>query len=256
MALLDRMDRAGLLPPRNHNGPPSPIDSAREAMAELSAFLTENPVIQTPEQAKENGAYIERTRISLKAMKDEQDELTAPHLGALDAIYEPRRKVRVPLEKALEEAKRRGTAYARKIEAERERIAEAARQAAIEAERAAREAEKREQDAIAGADVGECTDVGGAIEEADAAFGDFQKATREAARAELHVPVRIRSVMGGRALSMRTHEVLTITDPHKAIIAMGMTDELADALKKAARKFREAYDMLPDGVTSTQERSL
>lgn len=254
--MLNRMSTTDLLPPRNHNGPPSPLESAKDAGRELKKFLEDNPVIETPQQAKDGGGYVERTRITLKTMNDEQDELTAPHLATLEGIYEPRRKVRQPLERILKQLRERLTAYAARIEAERQRIAEAARQAAIEAERVAREAEKREQDAIAGADVGECTDVGSAIEEADAAFGDFQVANRAAQRADLAVPVRIRSVMGGRALSMRTTEVLTVTDAAQAIVAMGLTAKIEAAILSSARDFRKEFGELPDGVGTTKERSL
>ena len=68
--------------------------------------------------------------------------------------------------------------------------------------------------------------------------------------------VRIGSIMGNRALSMRTVEVLVVEDACKAIKAIGLTDKIRDAILSSAKDFRKAYDELPDGVISTQERSL
>ena len=98
--------------------------------------------------------------------------------------------------------------------------------------------------------------MGGAIIEADGAFKDFQKAERAAATAERNVPVRIASIVGGRAVSMRTTEVFIVEDANAAITAMGISDDLRKQIVKDAKRFREATGELPDGVRSTYERSL
>ena len=239
-----------------NNNPSGPIDSAKEAMTELSAFLKEHPVIQSHDDAKAGGAYVERTRIALGEMKTERTAKVAPLNRKLAAINDAYRTVREPLEKVLKELRRRLTDYTTAIEAAR--IAEANRLAAerAEAERIAREAEKREQDAIAAVDVGECADAGTAIQEADAAFSDFEKAARAAAIAERGVPVRLGSVMGGRSLSMRTTEALKVEDACAAIKAMGLTSKIEEAILSSARDFRKAHDELPNGVSSTYERSM
>jgi len=245
-----------LAPSVGHNKPPGPIDSAREAMAELSQFTEDNPVIQNLDQAKEAAAYIERTRIALQAMEDERKPQADPLNAELEAINKPYRLVRQPLEKLYEIIKRRLTTYNNAVEAARLKEAQRLREEAEAKERAAREAEANEAAAIAGADVGELTDVGGAIVEADGAFRNFQKADRAAATAERNVPVRIASIMGGKALSMRTVEVIIVEDACAAITAMGLSSDLKKQVVKDAKRYREATGELPDGVKSTYERSL
>lgn len=238
------------------NQPPGPIDSAKEAFGELSAYLKDNPVIQNPADAKQAGGFVERTRIALSTMETERTERVGPLNAQLSAINGAYRAVRDPLEKALKTLRARLTDYATAVEAAR--IAEANRlRAEAEAkEAAAREAERAEQEAIAEAEQGACSDVGGAIAEADAAFTDYQKAGRQAAIAERNVPVRIGSVMGGKSLSMRTIEVLAIEDVAKAIKVLGITDGIRDAILSSARAYRKEFGELPAGVVSTYERSL
>ncbi len=250
-----------LAPTVGHNNPPDTIQSAKEAGVDLSAFLKDHPVISSPEEAKLGGAYVERTRINLAAMEDERKVRVEPLNQQLSAINGAYRVVREPLEKILKELRRRLTDYASAVEAAR--IAEVNRLAAerAEAERIAREAEQREQDAIAMADVGECTDAGMAITEADAAFKTFAKAARAEAIAERNVPVKIASVMGHRGLSMRTVEVLFISNAHAAIDAMTIAngeipEKLHDALLSCARDHRKAHGELPAGIGSKHERSM
>lgn len=243
-----------------HNQPPGPIASAKEAMTELSAFLREHPVIQSPEEAKNGGAYIERTRIALGDMEDERKVRVDPLNKQLATINTAYRIVREPLEKVLKELRRRLTDYANAVEAAR--IAEATRLAAEReaAARIAREAEQREFDAIAAVDVGECADAGAAIVEADQRFAEFQKADRAAATAAKNVPVRIGSIMGGKSLAMRSNppklSVASVDDACKAIRAMGITEALADAICTAARAYHRAHEEYPPGITTTYERSF
>jgi hypothetical protein len=238
------------------NNPPGPIEAAKEAHAELSTFAEETPVIQSWDQAKLASAYIERTRIALQAMEDERKPQADPLNAKLEAINKPYRLVRQPLEKLYDLVKLRLTRYNNAVEAARLKEAQRLRDAAEAAEAAARAAEAAEQEAIAGADVGELTDVGGAIAEADHAFKGYQKADRAAATAERNVPVRIASIMGGKALSMRTTEVFIVEDACAAITAMGLSDDLKKQIVKDAKRFREATGELPDGVRSEYQRSL
>ena len=238
------------------NAPPGPIDHAREAMAGLSKFTEDNPVIQNFEQAKQAAAYIERTRVALQAMEDERKPQVDPLNAALEAINKPYRLVRQPLEKLYEVVKARLTRYNNAVEAARLKEAQRLREEAEAKERAAREAEAEEAAALAGAEVGECTDIGGATLEADKSFRDFQKADRAAATAERNVPVRIASVMGNRSLSMRTTEVFVVEDACAAITAMGLSDDLKKQIIKDAKRFREVTGELPDGITSAYQRSL
>lgn len=246
------------------NNPPSVIDRAKEAFDELAAWLKEHPVIENADDAKQGAAYVERTRVALQEARDERDGKTRPHLDALETIrtaYElVRDKTKTneggPLQRAFTALKKRLTDYANAVEAARIAEAERLRKEAEAKEAAARAAEAAEQEAIADAEVGVETDVGGAIEQADAAFTDYRRADKQAAIAERNVPVRFHSVMGGRTQSMRTTEVLHVVDPAKAISVMGMTDKIKDAILSSARDFRKEFGELPSGIEASFERSL
>jgi NAD-specific glutamate dehydrogenase len=238
------------------NNPPGPIESAKEAMQELSAFTENNPVIENFDGAKQYAAWIERTRVALQAVEDQRKPLVDPLNAELERINKPYRLVRQPLEKLYELAKSRLTKFNNAVEAARLKEAQRLREKAERQEREAREAEAREQEAIHNAEQGELTDAGGAIVEADQAFKGFQKADRAAATAERNVPVRIASVMGGKSLSMRTTEVFTVEDACAAITIMGCSDDLKKQIIKDAKRFREATGELPDGVKSEYQRSL
>lgn len=241
---------------QGHNNPPGPIDAAKEAMAELSTFTENNPVIENFDGAKQYAAYIERTRVALNAMEDERKALAEPLNEQLELINTPRRLVRQPLEKLYNYAKALLSKYNNAVEAARLKEAQRLREEAEAQEAAARQAEADEQAAILDAEQGECTDVGGAIARADEQFKGFQKADRAAATAERNVPVRIASVMGGKSLSMRTTEVFTVEDACAAITIMGCSDDLRKQIIKDAKRFREATGELPDGVKSEYQRSL
>ena len=117
------MGSEALLATIGHNNPPGPLDHAVDAMAELRAFLADNPVIQTPAQAKEGGAYIERTRIALGAMETERTSRVGPLNAEVAEINSAYRTIREPLEKVLQELRARLTKFA--AEEEAKRIAEA-----------------------------------------------------------------------------------------------------------------------------------
>jgi hypothetical protein len=238
------------------NSPPGPIESAKEAMAELSTFTENTPVIENFDTAKQYSTYIERTRVALQAMEAERVPQVEPLNAELERINKPYRLVRQPLEKLYELAKARLTKYNNAVEAARLREAQRLREEAERQEREAREAEAREQEAILNAEQGELTDVGGAILDADQAFKGFQKADRAAATAERNVPVRIASVMGGKSISMRTTEVFIVEDACAAIAIMGCSPDLQKQIIKDAKRFREATGELPDGVRSKYQRSL
>ena len=240
-----------------HNHPPGPIDYAREAMAELGVFLKDYPVIQSPADAKQGGAFVERTRIALNELETERAVKVGPLNAQLTKINGAYRMVRDPLEKVLRELKRRLTDYATAEEAKRQAEAARLRAEAEAQEAAARAAEAAEQDAIAQADVGVLdVDVGAAITEADAAFGDYARADRAAAVAERDSKVRITSAMGGKALSMRSVEVLVISNIHAALKAMAITPKIKEAVLSSARDYRKEFGELPTGIEATQQRSL
>jgi hypothetical protein len=247
-----------------HNNPPSQIEQAAEAFRELAGFLKEAPVITNRDEAKTGSGWLERTRVALKDAREERDGKTRPFLDRLQAIREAYDIVREKsktnpggkLESAYNVLRARLTTYANKVEAERIAEVERLRLEAEAKEIAARAAEAAEQEAIANSEVGEETDIGAAIEQADQAFDQFKRADRQVQVAERSVPVRFGSVMGNKSVSMRTYEVLTVTDAQAAFTAIGMTPEIEAALIAAAKKYREAFEELPAGITSTLDRRI
>lgn len=240
------------------NRPPSAIElvGSGDTAAALSAFLKDHPVILTEEEAREAKLLKDRADAAVKDLEDERDALVRPLNEQVRTTNDRYRQVREPLAKIIGEIKTRLTAFARAEEQRRHAAAEAARRAAEEAARQAREAEERERQAAEEAAAGVFdVDVGGAIEDADAAFNAFRKAGRAAERAERATHVRI---AGGhnKAISLRTHEVLTVTDAHAAIEEMGLTDNIRDAILTAARTYRKAFGELPEGIAATLERTI
>lgn len=239
-----------------HNRPPGQIELARDAMGDLNRFLTDNPVIQSAEQAHAGGAFVERTRKCLQDLDDERTKQTRPLNDELTEINGRYKSIRDPMERVLKELRARLTSFAVAEEQKRQAIADEARKQAELAEMQARLAEQQEQDAKANAAQGECVNVGASIANADAAFSDFKKADRAASRAERDVAVRLPSQLGGRALGVRSVETLHVDDHTKAIQAIGLTDKIEEAILSAARAYRKLHNRLPDGISSTTERSL
>jgi hypothetical protein len=247
----------------HHNNPPSSIEFAQEAMRDLSEFLENMPVIETAEQASQAGMFIERMRKTLAEVEDDRDRQVRPLNDAVaqingkyHAIHNENGRKPGTADKLLAELRRRLTAYAQAEEDKRLAALAAAAAAAAEAERLARDAEAREREAIENAKLGECADVGSATIEADVAFALFERASRAAAVAEKDVQVRIASSLGGRALTMRTTETLVIESVNKAIIAMGATEKIKQAILSSARDYRKQHGTLPPGIRADETRAI
>lgn len=248
----------------NHRDDKGQIAQAEEAYAELSAFLKDTPAITNHDEAKLCSGYLERTRVALTGGRDERDAYTKPlneQLAKIRGLYDlVREKTKVnaggKLEAAYTVARARLTNYSNQVENARAAEAERLRLEAIERERIARGAEAAEANAIAGADVGECTDVGAAIAQADDAFKDFRVASKQAAIAERNVPVRFASAVGGRSQSMRTVEVLVIENLNQAIKVLGLTEKIKEAVLASARDFIREFEEPPAGIRITHERKM
>lgn len=238
------------------NGPPSLIDLAREAMTAVGAFLKDHPTIATEDDARAAKLMKDRADGTIKDMEDERDALVRPLNTQVAEINGRYRAIRDPFTKTLGELRSRLTAFAKAEEQKRAAIAQAAYEAAAELERKAREAEAAEREAIENAALGDLdADVTAANIAADAAFAEFQRADHTAARADRDAKVKI----GGgfaNALSLRTREVLAVTDWKAAIEDIGLTAALSEAILTAARAYRKANGELPDGITSTNERTM
>jgi hypothetical protein len=213
--------------PREHigaNNPPDALALARPTIEELGRFLKDFPVVANDTEAREAKVILDRTVLALKGVEDERDGKVRPLNEQVAAINAEYHKFHNTNEKKpglwntlVRELRIRLTKFAQAEEAKRQAAAEAARSAAAEAERKAREAEEREREAAADAAAGVCdVDFAAATEEADAAFAAFQRAGREAQRAERDTTVRIGGGFG-RVSTLRTAEILIITNIHAAI---------------------------------------
>ena len=247
---------AGRTVTRTDNNPPGAIERSADTLAALNAFLAAHPVIQEQAEATEAARLIKQGKAAHDEMEAERDSRVRPlneQVKAINAAYASPKAV---LQKVRDELAKRTTAYTHAEEQRRLREAAEKRRAAEEAERLAREAEAREREAqedAAGGVIG--VDLASTTAEADAAFRDFGKAQREAARAERDAPVKLATGFG-RALSMRTKETLTVTDHVAAVKAIGLTPKIEEAIQAGARAYRQEWDELPPGVTSHTERSL
>lgn len=238
------------------NLPPSQIDFAREAMSDLSRFLTDNPVIQNKEQADQGGLLVERTRKTIQDLEDERKKSVSPLNEQVGSINEQYRTVRDPLDSILSELRRRLTDHVAREEAARIKAAMEARAQADAAEMEARRAEADEQEAKQNATFGEVTDVAEKIVQADQAYSRFTKADRAANIAERDTSVRISSQLGGKALGLRTKETLHVDDPLAAVEAMLGSEVIHEAILTAARYYRKLRGELPPGVRAETTRSI
>jgi hypothetical protein len=238
------------------NNPPGPIDIGKITLADASAWLAENPVIETPDTATEAAAMEKRVKASFDEIEAERVKAVKPLNDQVKAINETHKAAQKPLETARDTIKQRLAVYVRAEEAKRRAEAMRIAREAEEAERIAREAEAREIEAkenSAQGVVGE--DVIAATTAADEAFSRFEKIDRAAEIAAKDSKVKV-SGGYGRALSLRTVEVLSVTDPQQALQAMGLTANLREAFLTEARAYRKTTGKLPEGITATTEQKL
>lgn len=239
-----------------HNNPPSAIDFMAETGLALGKFLKAEPVIQTEETARAGKVLLDRASLCIKDAESERRSKTDPLNRQVSDINETYRSPRNALERIISELRLRLDAYVKAEEAKKLLEAEEKRKALEEAERRAKEAEQREQELKQDAKAGVVdSDVALATVEADAAFEEYQRASRVAARAEKATKVKVGGGFG-RALSARTKETLIVTNWQTAIEEMGLTDAVTDAILTSARAYRQITGDLPAGVQSTKDRSL
>jgi hypothetical protein len=232
------------------------IANALEASPLVKAFIADNPVIQTGDEAQKAATWIESIRKTLAAMEDERKPKVDPLNAALKSINEAYRTAREPLESMLGILRTRWNKWDAAERARRAAEAEQARQEAEEAARRAQALIDAANDAIAAADVGACEDVGTAVVEAQQAMREAGKLDRAAGRAERNTAVRVASTLGGKALASRSRRVIVIDDPCVAIKAIGLTEKIATAIRQSAEAFEEVHGELPAGTRATIERSI
>lgn len=240
--------------PGNNN--PSMVATILITADEINEWLKEHPVIESPEDAKTIKVFIDRGALGIQDMEDERIKEQQPHVEAVEAVRAKYRGPKQIIEATLGHAKARLAAYMRAEKEKREAIAAEAARVVAEAERQAREAERVEQDALGSVAAGELgVDVQATSLAADEAFSRFQRVAREAARAEKATKVK---VGGGfrRAAGLRTETTLTVDDPATALLAVECTDEIREAIIKAAKSYHQKIGAWPPGVSATTSEVL
>lgn len=255
----DDMDYSGA----GHNQPPETIDFAHETMRALSDWMKDRPVIENEDDAREAKLLLDRAKNIAGELEAERDKLVRPLNDKIDTINAKYKTVhnkdtKKPglLDRVVNELKARLSAFLQAEEDRRIAAAEAAQRARDEAERVAREAEQREREAIDNAAKGELgVDVTQVVVEADNRFAEFQKADREAARAERDSHVKLGGGFG-RAAALRTKETLVLVSYAKAIKTIGPNEKIREAILSAARDYRKEKGYLPEGVEAELARAL
>lgn len=245
------------------NNPPGPIEMAETIMQALSDWMKDHPVIQTEDEARAAKPLIDRAKAAMDEIEAERDGKVRPlndQVAQINveykAVHNTDPKKPGTFNKVFNELKLRVADYLRKEEQKRLAAAAEARRIQEEAEHQAREAEEREREALSNASAGEIgVDVAAVTQEADAAFETFERQSRFADRAERDTKVKIGGGFAG-AVSLRTAEILQVDDALKAIVVMGTTDRIREAILTEARAYRKANGRLPDGISATTERKL
>jgi hypothetical protein len=238
------------------NKPPSMIGSLTELTADMSAWLSEHPVLQTEEQAREAKSWVDRGVLATKDAEDERKAKTDPLNAELKRINGHYAEPRSLLQRVVDELKHRLGVFITAEEIRRAEIIKAAAERARQAEELARLAERRETEALVEADSGVLgVDIAAVSHDADIAFAEFQKAGRAHARAEADEHVKI----GGgfrRSASFREHDVIMVTDVLAFIKETGMTHDIEEAMRKVARAFKKVHGRWPAGVEVHTERKV
>jgi hypothetical protein len=239
---------------QGHNNPPGMIETAGSLTKSLNDWLTDHPVVEDENMARDAKVLLDRGRLGLKDLEEERTKKVRPlneQVEEINASYRPSRSI---LQKVLDELRLRTVDFIAKEEAKRIKIAEEDRQRAELARSAALEAEQREQDIIDDAKAGAIVDVAGASEDADRLYAEYRLADRGAARSDKEIKVRIGGGIS-RPLSLRNKETLTITDACSAITAIGMSIDLHLVITRAAKAYRTIHGKLPPGIESKTERA-
>lgn len=246
-------------PDIGHNNPPEVLELAVTVIDDISGCIADIPVVEDEQAAREMKVQIDRAKLCVKDLEAEQEVKSKPlrdHLETIRADYRPKRRM---LGDLLDEMLARVEVFVHAERRRREQAAALLVAQAHEARRKAEEAERIELEQLDNASKGEVgVDVAQIIAEADDAFEAYEKAERQAVRAEKDTRVKI----GGgfsRAIGTRKKETLSIPDVRYATAAlneMGLTPDIHEAMLKSARAYRTVQGKLPEGVISKVEEHL
>lgn len=246
-----------------HNEPPSPIELGEAVIRDVNSWLQSHPVIESEDMAREAKPFLDRAKAACEEIERERDRKVRPLNEQVSTInlqykivHNTDKKKPGLFDKIIIELEARLGAFLIREEEKRRVAAELARKAQEEAERIAREAEAAEREALSNAASGELeVDVAQVTKDADTAFGEFERASRFADRAEKDTKVKIGGGFG-RTATLREVETLHVESFNLAIKTLGPHDKIREAIISAAREYRKVHGHLPDGVTATTERKL
>lgn len=239
------------------NNPPSSIDDSRSTYKLIAQFLKDNPIVESETTALSANETLAIGKSTLKALEIAEGAEADPLYSQWKAAKAKYKPAIDGMKKIVDEVAARLTEFMKAEQRRRQQEADEKRRIAEEAEHAAREAERLEAEARENASVGEVgVDVAGAIEQADTAFDTFKKTARDATLAEKNADVRFKSRFAAKATTLRTIKTLVLTDATKAIAAIGITEKIQEAILSSARDYRKTNNLLPDGVTETEDQTL
>ena len=221
MALIDQLEESEHSGIGHNNPEPEEVSRSRDIYRRLSSWLVEHPVIDTEEAARLANDELAIGKGMLRELEQADERESKPLYKIWKAAKDRWEKPQTELTTVLDILSERLWAFM--LEEEKKRRAEAVRLAdeAAEKERLAREAKLAEKDAH----------------------------------------LRLKSRFNTRATTLRTKEVLVLTNLPVTIGDMIATDgEISDGLREAiltaSRAFRKAHGRLPKGVEAIKEKVL
>lgn len=236
------------------NNAPDTISVARIVFADLNAFAIATPVVQTHEQAKAAAKLEEMARGAIAELKRERVSKTKPLKDKAKEIEFGYASVSAPLETILATVKSRKEAFLRAEEARRTAEAERARREAEAAQRAAEDAARKLAEQEANAQEGEIgLDAGQAILDAKERQQEAARLSRQAVIAEKDTTVRI-ATGTGKAQSLRNETVLHLDNVISAVLAIGTTDKIREAIFSSARDYHKQHGAWPKGIRAEIKR--
>ena len=233
-----------------------PLLFAKDLAGDLSRFMSDNPVVDDGDAARDGARLATAARKCLADLEDARKAETRPLNERVADINAHYKTGAAPLSvamklltdrladfKAREEARREAEALQRSWEAQ-----EAAR-AAYEAQEAAREARENQSVGEVGVDVVE------AEMESKRLADEAARADRIAARADRDAGMVRIAAPGERALVLgREVEEIVVTDMDAVLKALGPVEDIMLAVIRAAKRFRKIHGHLPPGVSSSKDR--
>lgn len=232
------------------------IEAIADMADAINGWLSDNPVIENDDQARENKKLLDSGSLSISDLNTERDAQVRPLNEQVKSINDTYRQPRDNMQNLVGVLLERLRSFMNAKREAAEAAAEEARRIADEKIAAAREAERIEKEKLKDAEAGELdVNVQELTKTADDAFAQAQAAIRDAARAERETNVKI----GGgfkRALGLREKKELKIVDLIEALDDLVIPGIIEEAILKAARAYKRANGKLPRGIVEIVVESV